>query len=40
MLLAETFTNNNINLKKENSIGDQEYALIQKVQDQYFLLHC
>lgn len=29
-------TNNNIDLKKENSIWDQEYALIQKVQDQYF----
>jgi hypothetical protein len=36
MLLAGTVTNNNIDLKKENSIGDQEYALIQKVQDKYF----
>jgi len=35
MLLAGTVTNN-IDLKKENSIGDQEYALTQKVQDHYF----
>jgi len=36
MLLAGTFTNNSIDLKNKSSIGDQEYALIQKVQDQYF----
>jgi len=37
MLLAGTVTNNNnIDLKKENSIGDQEYALSQKIQDHYF----
>jgi hypothetical protein len=36
MLLAETVTNNNnIDLKKK-TVGDQEYALIQKVRDQYF----
>jgi hypothetical protein len=36
MLLAGTVTNNNIDLKKENSIGDQEYVLTQKVQNLYF----
>jgi hypothetical protein len=36
MLVTGTVTNNNIDLKEENIIDDQEYALIQKVQDQYF----